>query len=397
MNDASDPDGVLGWLLASARYAAPDELPELVTRAAVSQGVTAVGIYLIDHQQAVLQPLDLPQDAGEEIFDVDTTLPGRTYRTLEALTSSDSDHRRLWVPLLDGAARLGVLRFDFPAGASLEGWPTAFADALAALTAALVISKGAYGDVFELVRRRRNVTLPAEIQHNLLPPLTAATRDAVIAGALEPAYEVAGDAFDYAIDGDVVHWVMVDAMGHGLEAALLASVALASHRFARRNHAGLGTTLTQIDTAVARQFGGEKFLTGLLGSLDRRTGEVRVLAAGHPPPLLVRGGHVVREIDVGEPALPLGLNEGHPIAGLAEEALEPGDRILAYSDGVVEARSPAGALFGLDRLGDLVERELAAEQTAAEAMRRLMRAVLDHQQAHLQDDATLLFLEWLGR
>jgi serine phosphatase RsbU (regulator of sigma subunit) len=75
-------------------------------------------------------------------------------------------------------------------------------------------------------------------------------------------------------------------------------------------------------------------------------------------------------------------------------ALEPGDRLLFLSDGAIEARSPDGELFGRERLGDLLERAVASGLPSSEVMRRLMHALLAHQQGRLQDDATLLLLEW---
>ena len=80
--------------------------------------------------------------------------------------------------------------------------------------------------------------------------------------------------------------------------------------------------------------------------------------------------------------------------GVARESLEPGDRVLLYSDGVVEARNAAGEFFGTARLADLVSREAGAGHSAPETMRRLMHAILDYQEGALQDDATTILLEW---
>jgi sigma-B regulation protein RsbU (phosphoserine phosphatase) len=76
--------------------------------------------------------------------------------------------------------------------------------------------------------------------------------------------------------------------------------------------------------------------------------------------------------------------------------LEPGDAVLCYTDGVIEARTPDGEFFGLDRLSDLTEREAASEQPAEELVRRLVFAVLDYQVSELRDDATLLLVQWTG-
>jgi serine phosphatase RsbU (regulator of sigma subunit) len=76
--------------------------------------------------------------------------------------------------------------------------------------------------------------------------------------------------------------------------------------------------------------------------------------------------------------------------------LQPGDRLLLFSDGVIEARSEEGEFFGLERLLDLVTRQESNRQSPPETLRRLIVAVLEHQRHALQDDATVLLLEWAG-
>jgi len=76
------------------------------------------------------------------------------------------------------------------------------------------------------------------------------------------------------------------------------------------------------------------------------------------------------------------------------EPLEPGDRLLLHTDGVTEARDSEGVPFGLDRLVDLTERHEAADLPAPETLRRVVHAVLEHQNGRLQDDATLMLVEW---
>ena len=99
------------------------------------------------------------------------------------------------------------------------------AHVLAAAAAGLVVSKRAYTDGFEIARRLEAMDLAAEFRWSLLPPLTMSTPRVRIAGMLEPAYEIAGDAFDYAVNGDVAHVAMFDAVGHGLRACQLANLA----------------------------------------------------------------------------------------------------------------------------------------------------------------------------
>lgn len=386
-------ESALAGLLAAARHADPDELDAVLTRAGHDLGAEDVAIFLVDHEQRKLWPLRAGRRGTHGAHDVEASLAGRTYRTLEVRESTTERGVRVWLPLLDGSDRLGVLAVDL-ADHPDEATRRVLWD-LGLLSAELLVSKDAYSDTYELIRRREHATLPTEIQQGLLPPLTASTDDLAIAGTLEPAYAVAGDAFDYAINTETVHWVVLDAMGHGLEAAMLASVAIAAHRYARRRGYGLHDGLAEMDATVAAHFGGDKFLTGLIGELDRRTGELRLVSAGHHPPMLVRGGAVIGDLD-SHPALPIGLNGDLPLPEGRTEALEPGDRVVAYTDGVIEARTPDGSLFGADRLADALEREFAADQPAPEAMRRLMRHVLEHQHYQLCDDAMLLLVEWVG-
>jgi serine phosphatase RsbU (regulator of sigma subunit) len=191
----------------------------------------------------------------------------------------------------------------------------------------------------------------------------------------------------------VLRFAVFDGMGHGLGATQLASVALAAYRNARRTGLGLIETAASIDVALARQFGVESFVTGVLAELDLSRGTVRTLCAAHPAPLLVRAGHSLGELDT-DPGFPLGF--GSRDDRIVEASLEPGDRVLLFSDGVVEARSPEGEFFGIERLIEMLVREESHQQPPPETLRRLILAVLEHQHGMLQDDATLLLLEWAG-
>jgi serine phosphatase RsbU (regulator of sigma subunit) len=187
-----------------------------------------------------------------------------------------------------------------------------------------------------------------------------------------------------------------DGMGHGLTSAQLATLAVAAYRNARRNGLGLVNTAEFVHDSVNTSFRGTAFTTAVLVELDTQTGLLRWLNAGQPEPLLLRQGRLVRALQTA-PMLPLGLRvSGMPDRqpSVGAEHLQPGDLVLMFTDGVPEARSPDGEFFGERRLVDLVVRNLAAGLPAPETMRRVVRALLDHQQGQLTDDATLLLLEW---
>ena len=189
------------------------------------------------------------------------------------------------------------------------------------------------------------MTLASELVWELVPPLVLASDDFVLSALLEPCYDIGGDAFDYALDGGVLHFAVFDAMGHGLLAAGMASRALSAYRHSRRNGDGPAAAYVAIDAALAGQEAlTSRFVTALIAELDLATGALRWVSAGHPAPLLLRDGRFVKTLDVApSPPLALALAVGAPAEG--RESLEPGDMVLLYTDGLTEARRPGGELF----------------------------------------------------
>ncbi|MDP3969314.1 MAG: PP2C family protein-serine/threonine phosphatase [Nocardioides sp.] len=397
----------LDQLVHASHVASPDELPHLVSEAARLFGGEDVTIYLADLQQRVLVPFRRTggPDPDDEFpaLGIDATLAGRAYQLMQWLTQAgtsdgDSDSVRLWVPLIDGTERLGVLGLTLADAALDDETGVAPLRRFVSVVAELVMSKTMYGDSIVRARRTSPMALAGEIQWSLLPPLTFANRSVTIAGALEPAYEVAGDSLDYAVDTGTAQFAVFDGMGHSIVSAQLISLVVAAYRNARRGGQSLSETAAHIESAVNEVFRVESFATGLLCELDTIRGIFTWISAGHHEPLLLREGRLVRPLEV-EPLLPLGLNHDlgrthAPVVGL--EQLQPGDMLLLYTDGVIEARSPDGDFFGQQRLVDLVVRNLATGLPAPETMRRVTHALLEHQAADLDDDATLLLVEWHG-
>jgi serine phosphatase RsbU (regulator of sigma subunit) len=384
---------LLGDLVERAQLGTADQLAGLVAEQASGVGILDVVLYLADYGQTRLVPLPYERMPERPPLSVEGTLAGRAYRTGTVLEgeADGTGARRLWLPLLAGSERIGLMEATLPDPAV----PSSLRDACqqyARLVATLVVGRWAYGDVFELVRRERPMRLPAEIQWRLLPPTTFATDRLVVTGLLEPWDEVGGDAFDYAVNGDLVQLAVFDAMGHGLNAAVLSTVAVGGYRNARRARLDLPDTYAAIDEPVAEQFGRQYFVTALLLELDSRTGWLRWISAGHLPPLLLRRGRLVKTL-AGRPATPLGLRLVRGQPPVHTEQLEPGDRLIVYTDGVVEARYH-GEFFTEERLADFVVRESASGHSPPEVLRRLIRGVLDHQHGRLQDDATILLVEW---
>lgn len=378
-------------LLRASHLAGADDLPGLVAAAGTELGADRAVLYLVDYDQAQLVPLS--DDASVLAVPVDGTLAGLAFSDVVQHVTSEAGPV-LWTPLLNGTQRLGVVQLVFPAGVLLDDELRASCLDVVTLMGELVVTRSQYGDRVERARREGGMTVPAELQWRLLPPLTFVSRRVALAGVVAPAEEVAGDSFDYALNGDVAHVALLDAMGHGLEATLLAAVAMSSLRNARRAGADLLATVRQMDADVAAQFGPDRFVTGVVGELDVSTGWWRWISCGHPPALLVRAGRVVKVLD-DVVAAPLGLELLDRDLELGAERLEPGDRLVLYTDGVIEARAADGEFFGTERLVELVARQSASGRPTAETLRRLNHAILAHQEGRLQDDATTLLVEWL--
>lgn len=398
MPDPTTPD--YGAAIAAAGTTAPGDVSALLATALAPLGVSSLAVFLADFDQLVLQPLLLDQDwigidwAGEDEgvleHDIGTTMAGRCFQTGAPVTAPRPDGVRVWVPLVERSVRIGVLALSLPEASESVVDRCVEMGQFGGL---LIASAMRYTDLVHLRRQSRTMTAAAAMQWDLLPPVTLLSPQVVSTGRLEPAYHVAGDAFDHSLNGEWLHAAIFDAMGHDLASTMMASLAVGVYRHARRSGISLPEVYHAIDEAVAVQCGGDGFVTGLLLRLHLGTGELEWVTAGHPPPLLLRGRHVVGELE-GGPCLPFGL--GDVCEPAVQEHLQPGDSLLLYTDGVIESRPEDGEDLGVDRLADLWARETMPDRSADEVTRRLVRLVVDHQQGKLHDDATLLLIRWTG-
>lgn len=375
-------------LIIEAQSALPVELPALANRCASSLGLDTASIYLVDLQQQLLIPLD----EALAPLPVDRSSAGWAYRTVSPLVAEADDGLILWMPLVDGAERLGVLAVRT---ASLDGVRMRRSRMLAHMFAMLITSKRAYSDWLAARTRTATMRLPAEMLRAFLPPRTIGSSRCVSTAVVEPAYDIAGDAFDHSVAKSILHTMILDAMGHDLTAGLTTSVAMAAARNARRGGADLPDVVGSVDQALA-QWLPDHFCTGVLCRLDAETGVLRWVNGGHPAPLLIRGERVLARALDSPPQPPIGLagTLAPATRQVHEASLEPGDCVLLYTDGVVEARDADGAEFGLDRFTDFIIRSSSAGQRPAEVLRLLIHAILDYQCHQLRDDVTILLFEW---
>lgn len=379
----------LSDLLNRSHLFQPDELAEAVGLAVSRLGLRST-VYLVDDEQRALHPVPQADRPVPESLDLDGSVPGRVFCLVRSMPVGNGDG--WWVPMVNGTDRLGVIEFASAEVVDVhDDLIRQRCEMLAGLVGHLVTVTAPKGDSLYQVRRSQPMSTGAELLSHMLPPLTSSCERLAISAILEPCYDVGGDGFDYAIDGPMARMLILDAVGHGLGAGITCTVAMAAIRAARRAGHGLYAQARAVDAALLEQFSDARFATSVLAELNMDTGTLRYINAGHPAPLLLRAGRVIRELPAGR-RLPLGMDDAGVEVG--EETMEPGDRLLLYTDGVTEARDAAGDMFGTQRLIDHTERHAAAGLPAAETLRRLAHAVATHHDGPAVDDATLLLAEW---
>ena len=264
---------------------------------------------------------------------------------------------------------------------------------MAAMAAEVIESKNPYTDEFERIRRTEPMSLAAEMRWALLPPLTFRSPRAHITGILAPCYDIAGDAFDYAVNGDTADLAIFDAVGHGLEAARVADLAIAAYRHSRRNRDDLASTAVAIDDAIADQFERAIFVTALLAQLDLETGRLQWVNAGHPlsdhPAQRKdrRGAAHPSDDSAGSPWSTCGRRTGRDPSRAARHraALQRrGHRSARTQRRLLRHRGPRRAP-GARRATGFVQ---------SEALRRLVARLTEFQDGKSRDDATLLLVTW---
>jgi Stage II sporulation protein E (SpoIIE) len=381
-----------GGLVRAMRQADPADVPDMMMSAATELGGSDVVVYLVDFEHMVLEPLP-DRSTHQEVThseEVSSTIAGRAFLQRRAVIAGRPDGVRVWVPIVEGSDPTGVLALTIPKATDAL---LAVCEDLGVLAGYLIATQARVTDLYNLHRRRKAMSLPASMQWDLLPPLTLSSRQVVAAGMLEPAYEVGGDCFDYALNGMYLDLAVMDSMGHGLRSAMVAALAVGCYRHSRREGRTLEHIHHHLDATIAGECDGEAFVTGQIGRLDLNTGTLSWMNAGHPPPMLIRHGQVIGTL-ASPPALPWGL--GPSEASLTTASLEPGDSVLFYTDGVVEARGRQGEDFGPDRLADLVGQHASDQVSVPLIVRLIVGAVREHHRGHLQDDATVLLVHWPG-
>src|SRR5690348_5379432 len=239
-------------------------------------------VYLADFAHQVLFPL--AGDAAEQ--EVAGSMAGRAFTTGQPVTSLGDGPVRVWVPVVEQTTRTGVLEVTVR---HADPQVLAKLELLGVFTGLVVASAARVSDIPYVRRRGRAMSLPAVMQWDLLPPLSARTAGPLIAGMLEPAYDIAGDAFDYAANGSDLHLAIFDGLGHGIGSTLLTGLAVGAYRHARRDGAPVAAMHAAVDATLAEYYSDYSFATGIIARLATGSGRLEWSCAGHPRPLLLRG------------------------------------------------------------------------------------------------------------
>ncbi|WP_217240708.1 PP2C family protein-serine/threonine phosphatase [Streptomyces sp. AC555_RSS877] len=381
---------LLGVLLDRAHEMPPQLIAPLVAEEVARIGGREVSILLQDYAQELLVPLPGRRLLVGDAEPVDDSPAGMAFLHVTPLEVRQSDGVRMYLPLLDGSDEVGVMALTLD---TVDDDDRRLLRRLAGLVADMLVTKHAYTDRFFQARRQEPMSVAAEMQWSLLPPLTMSVPQVALAGILEPAYSIAGDSFDYALNDNMLHVAVFDAMGHGLDAATMATVAVGAYRHARRAWVGLSEKYVYMDQAIAEQFGPDHFVTAQMMDLDITTGQLQWVNAGHPPPLLIRNRQVLRRLD-SPPTLPVGFGGERP--QISAYTLQRGDRLLFYTDGVIEERDAEGEPFGEERLIRCANRTEHSEAGVRAEVRRLSRTLKQQRGGRTSDDATILMVEWRG-
>ncbi|MFI0791916.1 PP2C family protein-serine/threonine phosphatase [Micromonospora rubida] len=230
--------------------------------------------------------------------------------------------------------------------------------------------------------------LAAVAQQAVLRPLGPQVGTLAVAGryiSSTATAEIGGDLYE-AIDTPYgVRMIIGDVRGKGLDAVRLASIVLGSYRHVAYERADLRAVVADLDRAVARNVGDEDFVTAAL--VEERGGTLTIVNCGHPAPLLLRRGAVI-PLEPPAPAPPLGFM---PVVRPRVERLEPGDRLLLFTDGLGEARRDGEFFPTADRAWRLL-----GHGTVGDGLASLETALVEWVHGRLDDDIALVLMEYAG-
>jgi serine phosphatase RsbU (regulator of sigma subunit) len=351
--------------------------------------------------------------SGDVRVAVGAGIAGRVARTREMLNVPDAyadprfnpevdrqTHFRtrsiLCAPLLGReGALLGVLQvLNKVEGGAFRADDEALMAAFAS-HAAVALDRARLVEAFvEKQRIEEGLRLAHDIQMAMLPRRFPVARTFELTADLRPARSVGGDLYDFLADDDHVWFMIGDVSGKGVAAALFMAVAKTLFHASVARGASPASVFSRISRELCRDNEGAMFVTAFAGCLDLRTGAVATANAGHPRPLLLAEGGAVTEVAVA-PGLPLGVSEDYDYAPGAL-ALQPGDALYLYTDGVTEALDDRGEEFSRRRLESTL-RGLAGSNAAGLVAGSLAAVQAFAGATPPSDDIAMLAVRFLAR
>jgi sigma-B regulation protein RsbU (phosphoserine phosphatase) len=237
--------------------------------------------------------------------------------------------------------------------------------------------------------------LAHDIQMAMLPRKFARRPELEIAAALIPARAVGGDLYDFLVIGDALWFIVADAAGKGVSAALFMAVTRTLFRAIAHSESTVAAVVGRMNAELARDNEQQFFVTAFVGRLELASGELTYVNAGHLPPLRASSSGTISVLDAGEGGIALGVLDD-AVYGEGRATLSTGDVLLLFTDGVTEAINGSEELFSDPRLRQQFAANAA--KPAAQMVDRLVESVNRFAGgAPQEDDITILALRYKGR
>jgi len=337
---------------------------------------------LADYSGYSLERLD--HGRAREAVGIADSVAGRVLRTQVVVIDAEAGALRAHIPVTVRGEAVGVLEVGL-AERPTEDQVRHLRDVGHAL-GYLVAGTRRHTDLFEWGQRSRDLNVAAEIQRRLLPAFTCESWPITLAGWVEPAFEAGGDTFDYTVDAASTTITLTDAMGHGISAALVATLTVAVLRNQRRRAASVAEQVAEANKVLHERSRDDEYVTGVFVDIPTGGGPATIISSGHPVPWRVRDGRPER-LDV-EQSLPMGMFADSAYVA-RPLGFRPLDRLVLVSDGVVDTlENSATTMAQLLKEGmDLHPREV---------VQLLTSSVVDLQRGAPRDDATAVCIDWHG-
>lgn len=369
----------------------------------------AAGIYLVDKQtqwitRQTIRGYDPQRDAAVRLK-VGRGLIGWCVKTGQGVIVSDvtrdprymnaRDETRseMVAPIRIGAEVIGAFNLESDEPDAYQPEDMELLMTFASQAAVAIERTRLHSDVLEKRRLEGEVSIGRRIQRSFLPERDPQIPNFEVAGANDSSELVGGDYYDFIriADGHL-GIVVADVSGKGIPAALIMASFRASLIAEIRNNYSMRTIFAKVNKLLWESVEADRFVTGIYGVLDIQNRRLTYVNAGHNPGVLFRSAS--GKIDH--------LDATGPLLGTLEAAtykerqteIHPGDVLVLYTDGVTEAMSPAGELFGMDRLHEVIRTR--ASDGAASVLKGIRETAREFQEGHQTDDLTVVVVKGLG-